>query len=310
MMGERERQMRRTMSKAGWGAIVYIITLNVGVFFAALLLLFLRGQAFSMQAISSLALSDGWAYMLAVVVGVGILIGSSNRRLRHQYLHAHEARMTLRAGLVVIAALLAVQLITEICGVGIETVLNHFGLSALDQMREASKLGVRSGSMMLYAGLCGPICEELVFRGFILRRLQPLGTKLAIVVSAVLFACAHGNVIQTPFAFITGLLLGYIAVHYGIKWSIAAHIFNNLGLSIGLQLLMKDLHLPFLTVALTLLSIAALIWLVVRYGRKALAWWQAERIHRGNLMLALSRLPVIIMYAYALAMIVGGIQAK
>ena len=124
-------------------------------------------------------------------------------------------------------------------GVGIETVLNHFGLSALDQMREASKLGVRSGSMMLYAGLCGPICEELVFRGFILRRLQPLGTKLAIVVSAVLFACAHGNVIQTPFAFITGLLLGYIAVHYGIKWSIAAHIFNNLGLSIGLQLLMK-----------------------------------------------------------------------
>lgn len=309
MMGERERQVRRTMSKAGWGVIAYIFALNVGVLLVATVIMLLRGQAFSMQVVSAAVLSNGWAYMIAVGVGVGTLILGSNHQLRHQYLHAHETQMTLRAGVVIIAASIAIQLIIGIYGVGIEAILNQLGLSAMDQIKEASQLGMRSVSMLLYAGLCAPVCEELVFRGFVMRRLQPLGAKLAIIVSAVLFACAHGNIIQTPFAFFMGLLLGYIALRYGIKWSIAAHIFNNLGLSIGLQLI-ERLHIPFFMVAFTLLSGIALIWIIVRYGRRAVSWWRGERIQRGNLLAALSRLPVIIMYAYALATIIGGIQVK
>ena len=57
------------------------------------------------------------------------------------------------------------------------------------------------------------------------------GVRFAIIFSAILFGIYHGNIVQTPFAFILGLLLGYITVSYGLKYAIAVHIFNNMVLA-------------------------------------------------------------------------------
>lgn len=63
-------------------------------------------------------------------------------------------------------------------------------------------------------GVVGPIAEEVVFRGAILRKLLEFwdGKKhwIAIAVSALIFAAVHGNLAQGINAFIVGLLLGWM----------------------------------------------------------------------------------------------------
>lgn len=65
-----------------------------------------------------------------------------------------------------------------------------------------------------YWAICifAPLVEEVVFRGAILRALldTSMSRWLAIVISSVIFALAHGNPVQMPHAFCIGLLLGWM----------------------------------------------------------------------------------------------------
>lgn len=71
-------------------------------------------------------------------------------------------------------------------------------------------------------------CEELFFRGAVLQPLRRFGDGFALAVSSLLFACAHGNLVQAPNAFITGLLLGYFALRTGTVFtSMLMHFANN-----------------------------------------------------------------------------------
>ena len=71
-------------------------------------------------------------------------------------------------------------------------------------------------SLALYTAVAAPVTEELLFRGAVLRSLQPYGKRFAIFCSALLFGLVHQNLTQTPFAFGFGLLAGYVAVEYSI----------------------------------------------------------------------------------------------
>ncbi len=95
--------------------------------------------------------------------------------------------------------------------------------------------------MLLYVCLFGPVAEELLFRGIVLRTLAPYGKKLAILVSALLFGLFHGNLLQTPYAFVLGLVLGYCGLEYRLVWSMALHVGNNLLFAYGLPRLLADL---------------------------------------------------------------------
>ena len=72
------------------------------------------------------------------------------------------------------------------------------------------------------------LVEEMVFRGYILGGLRPQGDGLAIVFSAVFFGLLHGNLLQIPFAFILGLIFGYLTVQTGSIWpAVLLHFLNN-----------------------------------------------------------------------------------
>lgn len=87
-------------------------------------------------------------------------------------------------------------------------------------------------------GLLAPVCEELVFRGAVLRALLRWTPRhwLAIVISALLFALIHANPIQMPHAFLVGLLLGWLyyrtdsivpgIVYHWVNNSIAYVVYN------------------------------------------------------------------------------------
>lgn len=73
-----------------------------------------------------------------------------------------------------------------------------------------------------------PLVEELAMRGIVMQPLRKYGDRFAIVVSSVLFAALHGNMVQIPFAFISGLALGYFAIVTNSIWtSVAIHFLNN-----------------------------------------------------------------------------------
>lgn len=75
-----------------------------------------------------------------------------------------------------------------------------------------------------------PILEELLFRGAIEGHLLRKGwsPKRAIIVSALIFGLIHGNPAQIPFAFLIGLLFGWLYYRTGsIIPGIAGHIINN-----------------------------------------------------------------------------------
>ena len=87
-------------------------------------------------------------------------------------------------------------------------------------------------------GLLAPVCEELVFRGAILRALLSWTSRhwVAIAISALLFALIHGNPAQMPHAFLIGLLLGWLyyrtdsivpgVVYHWVNNSIAYVLYN------------------------------------------------------------------------------------
>jgi len=54
------------------------------------------------------------------------------------------------------------------------------------------------------------ICEELLFRGFILSAWESRGTAYAIAVTSVLFALLHGNLYGLPAYLLVGAVSGYI----------------------------------------------------------------------------------------------------
>ncbi len=105
--------------------------------------------------------------------------------------------------------------------------LNLIGFTAESSM-EMATTGSQTVSMFLYAGIIGPIVEELVYRGFAMRCLEKHGKVLAVVVSSVMFGVMHGNLPQAVFAFFVGLILGYVAIEYSIIWSMILHILNNM----------------------------------------------------------------------------------
>lgn len=71
--------------------------------------------------------------------------------------------------------------------------------------------------------------EEFAFRGVILGRLYEYGESFAIFTTALLFGVIHGNFEQMPFAFLVGVILGFIRVKTGTLWiCILVHFSNNL----------------------------------------------------------------------------------
>ena len=70
---------------------------------------------------------------------------------------------------------------------------------------------------------------EMIFRGYFLGALRPHGDGIAVVVSAAVFGLFHGNVLQIPFAFLLGLVFGYVVVQTGSIWpAVLIHFGNNL----------------------------------------------------------------------------------
>lgn len=108
----------------------------------------------------------------------------------------------------------------------IEKVLNLYGFTSISSTEAVYSLN--SASMIVYIVLIAPIVEELIYRAVVMRNIEEYSPTAAIISSAIIFGMMHQNITQSPTAIIAGLILGYAAYRYSIKFSIIIHISNNL----------------------------------------------------------------------------------
>lgn len=129
-------------------------------------------------------------------------------------------------GLVVLANLVANLLMN---------ILASFGLPMPSSSDTMDKTVLSLVLNLISSAVLPALVEEMVFRGYILGALRPQGDGIAIVFSAVLFGLLHGNLLQIPFAFILGLIFGYLTVQTGSIWpAVLIHFLNN-AFSIALE---------------------------------------------------------------------------
>ena len=82
----------------------------------------------------------------------------------------------------------------------------------------------------LSIALLAPILEELLFRGAIQGQLQASGMRpwTAIIVSSLIFGVVHMNPAQIPFAFLLGMMFGWLYYRTGsLLPGIIGHVLNN-----------------------------------------------------------------------------------
>ncbi len=120
----------------------------------------------------------------------------------------------------------ALQIVSVIFLNCMEFVLNLVGFT-ISESPALNADYAESIPTVLYVILIGPIAEELVFRGFLLKALSKCGRVYAIVISALMFSLMHGDIQQILFTFIAGIGFGYVAAEYSIFASLILHIINN-----------------------------------------------------------------------------------
>lgn len=147
----------------------------------------------------------------------------------------------------------------------------------------------------------------MLCRGLVLRLLQPYGKRFAIVLSALLFGLFHGNVVQIPFAFLVGLVLGYVTVEYSVVWAMVLHIINNFVLVELLSMLtafmpMEVVDIIFYAI-LAAAVIASVIVLIVKRKTVA-AYFRENKISFFSVEAAASSIPL---WLFAMGMMLMGV---
>lgn len=81
---------------------------------------------------------------------------------------------------------------------------------------------------VLSVAVAPALIEELLFRGAIMGTLLKFGKGFAVFTSAFLFALVHGNLVQIPFAFLVGLVIGALVIETNSIWTgVIIHFANN-----------------------------------------------------------------------------------
>ena len=253
--------------------------------------------AMCMEYMSQTAMSNAWGYILAILIGTGILLIWKKPRYFKNELFQRNKLMTFGTFMQLLCVFMSVQLIFSLMQYAVEWLLNLVGLSAMAAL-EMATVSTDTVSMFLYAGFLGPIAEELLFRGLLLRSAQTYGKRFAIFSTAVLFGMFHGNILQSPFAMMVGLVLAYVTVEYSIVWAIVLHIFNNFVMADLFNRLLEILPsavAPWVNWGVLIaFAVAALVILLVK--RRQVKEFFTENGHHSQANRALLTAPTILIF--------------
>lgn len=203
--------------------------------------------------------SLGLASIVGIILGSLMLLITRGTRMFTQDLTSVNNRMNLPNLFKMLGLILGTSAVVSILTALFLLVQEALGFSGSDPLVDAVGALINPAGL-LYVVLIGPVFEEIIFRGAILRTLVPFGQNFAIVVSALLFGLYHLILTQGIFAFFVGIVLAYCTLRYSIKWAMLLHILNN-GLAMLITLWAPSLFVELGIYGLYLLfGIVALIF--------------------------------------------------
>ncbi|MDR2957481.1 MAG: CPBP family intramembrane metalloprotease [Coriobacteriales bacterium] len=196
--------------------------------FANFTTLFLEPEVFDVYDILSTLPSYflGLASIISIITGALIFFVLRGKRLLTTDITHVNEKIKLGDLLLIIVLMLGVQAVTTFGGMIIEFLLNLFDLSMLEEYSDSVNLLLNPAGY-LYIVLIGPIVEEIMFRGGLMRSLERFGVNFSIVVSSLLFGMYHVFIYQACFAFFLGVIMAYTAQRFSLKWAILLHMLNN-----------------------------------------------------------------------------------
>ncbi len=218
-----ERQLKKSSTFVA--ALLLAMLFVDFLFTAASQVGFLDGVRQWANTLDKLALANMIVYVVCLVVPtVAVaLIGG--------YRHNPFASKRVSGGVLGVGVVggMAIAIFANVAASWIMSWLTAFGVPEPEMPDMLQPTLISLALNILSTAILPALIEEMIFRGYILRALRPHGDGLAVVLSAVLFALFHGNVLQIPFAFILGLVLGYLMVQTDSIWpSVVLHFSNNL----------------------------------------------------------------------------------
>lgn len=299
------RRLRHEINKVGITMLIYysiMSTVVAAVMLVQMLYLMLSQPDISEEALSSAIISNGWGYMLTIAIGVLIMLLWKKREFCFRTIWKTNRPMKFGAFWAILCVFLSGQLMAQLYGIAMEYMANLLGFSVMESIEIASGIG-DTFSMFVYGCLFAPVFEEVLFRGLLLRMLEPLGKKFAIFTTAFLFGIFHANVVQTPFAFLVGLVLGYVAMEYSMAWAMVLHMINNLVLGDTLTRLTSSLpgdigNLIFYAI-IGAATLAALVICICK--RREIKTYLTERkIHPWSMHALVTSPAIIIFFAMML----------
>ena len=150
----------------------------------------------------------------------------------------------------------------------VNVILSKLGIEKIEQLPPSADTDAIFMGFLLTC-VVAPLFEEIFYRGIILHLLKGYGKGAAIVITALLFALAHGSISVFVSPLVFGLVLGYVTVRNGSVWPA---IFMHFGCNLISWLLMTFETTQALSIAISvataILGAAASIWGVIKLMKK------------------------------------------
>lgn len=122
--------------------------------------------------------------------------------------------------------------ITAVLSVALNNIISMSPLVSMSEEYETASNAFYGSTIwleLLGSALITPVLEEMLHRGVVFRRLRGMmGKWSAIIVSALIFAALHFNIVQFIYAFLLGIVFAIFAEKTGKLYpAIVAHITAN-----------------------------------------------------------------------------------
>lgn len=141
-----------------------------------------------------------------------------------------EEKKTMKIRHLIVACIIcyAMAMLFSLIGNFVTGIIGNLKGSEVENVLQSAVGSIGLVPNFIYFVICAPIFEELVFRKALISRISGYGDRIAVLLSAFLFAIFHGNLLQAGYAFILGIFFGYVFVKTGkIIYSIIMHMFVN-----------------------------------------------------------------------------------
>ena len=184
-------------------------------------------------------------YSIIQVIVFALFLNWRNKKEIDYFLKSHIKGRTVLQALIVALGLLGLSNLW----MGLANSLaqnSDFWAKEVEKYESLTTSFATDNVLLLVLAVCVlvPMAEELLFRGVFLSELRRvLPGSLAVVIIALLFGLAHGNLIQGTYAALAGIGLGFMYLWSGsIYASILMHIFFNF-FGTGLPIIIEKYNL-------------------------------------------------------------------